>query len=58
MSYAYSQDLRDRVLDAAPKEALSARSAAARFGVGVATAIVWERRARVADRRGRRIGQI
>jgi transposase len=46
MSRAYSQDLRDRVIDAALKEALSARSAAARFGVGIATAIVWVRRAR------------
>ena len=46
MSRAYSQDLRDRVIDATLKEALSARSAAARFGVGIATAIVWVRRAR------------
>jgi transposase len=34
------------VIDAALKEALSARAAAARFGIGVATAIVWVRRAR------------
>lgn len=46
MSRAYSQDLRDRVIDASLKEALSARAAAARFGVGIATAIVWVRRAR------------
>lgn len=46
MSRAYSQDLRDRVIDAALKQELSARAAAARFGIGVATAIVWVRRAR------------
>ena len=46
MSRAYSQDLRDRVIDAALNDKLSARSAAARFGIGVATAIVWVRRAR------------
>ena len=57
MSRAYSQDLRDRVIDAALKDDLSARGAAARFGIGVATAVVWVRRARetgvrVAKRRG------
>lgn len=46
MSRAYSQDLRDRVIDAALKDGLSARGAAARFGIGVATAVVWVRRAR------------
>jgi transposase len=46
MSRAYSQDLRDRVIDAALKDKLSARAAAARFGIGIATAIVWVRRAR------------
>ena len=46
MSRAYSQDLRDRVIDAALKDQLSARASAARFGIGVATAIVWVRRAR------------
>lgn len=46
MSRAYSQDLRDRVIDAALKDDLSARGAAARFGIGVATAVVWVRRAR------------
>jgi transposase len=54
MSRAYSQDLRDRVIDAALKEALSARSAAARFGVGIATAIVWVRRARETGSRAAR----
>ena len=39
MGRPYSQDLRERVVDAA--EATSRRQAAARFGVGVATAIRW-----------------
>jgi transposase len=46
MSCAYSQDLRDRVIDAVLKNGLSARAAAARFGIGVATAVVWVWRAR------------
>jgi len=45
MARAYSQDLRDRVIDAALSGS-SARQAAARFGIGLATAIVWVRRAR------------
>lgn len=45
MARAYSDDLRERVLAGAAKGA-SARSLAARFGIGVATAIVWVRRAR------------
>jgi transposase len=53
MARAYSQDLRDRVIDAALK-GLSARQAAARFGVGDATAIVWVRRARQTGERGAR----
>ncbi len=44
MARAYSQDLRDRVIDAA-LAGLPARHAAARFGIGDATAIVWVRRA-------------
>ena len=43
MSRAYSDDLRDRVLDAVAAGA-SARGAAARFGIGVATAVRWARR--------------
>lgn len=46
MARAYSQDLRDRVIGAAFSGA-SARQAAARFGIGEATAIVWVRRARM-----------
>lgn len=45
MARAYTDDLRVRVLEAAGAGA-SARSVAARFGVGVSTAIVWIRRAR------------
>lgn len=58
MSRAYSQDLRDRVIDAALRDDLSARGAAARFGIGVATAVVWVRRAReTGDRRAKPRGQ-
>jgi transposase len=53
MARAYSQDLRDRVIDAALSGA-SARQCAARFGVGEATAIVWVRRAREGGERGAR----
>jgi transposase len=45
MTQAYSADLRSRVIRAA-SEGLSARAAAARFGIGVSTAIVWVRRFR------------
>ena len=53
MARAYSQDLRERVIDAGT----SARQAAERFGIGVATAIVWVRRARVGERSARKQGQ-
>ena len=53
MARAYSQDLRERVIDAGT----SARQAAERFGIGVATAIVWVRRARDGERRARKQGQ-
>lgn len=57
MARAYSQDLRERVLEAVAK-GMSARQAAERFGVGVSTAIVWVRRARVdGERAARRQGQ-
>ncbi|HSM42626.1 MAG TPA: IS630 family transposase [Afifellaceae bacterium] len=45
MARAYSQDLRDRVIDAA-FSGMSARRAADRFGIGLATAIRWVRQAR------------
>jgi transposase len=53
MARAYSQDLRDRVIDAGT----SARAAAERFGIGIATAIVWVRRARQGERSARKQGQ-
>jgi transposase len=57
MGRAYSQDLRDRVL-AAAAGGLSARKAAARFGIGAATAIVWVgRERRDGERSARRQGQ-
>jgi transposase len=52
MAQAYSQDLRDRVIDAGT----SARAAVERFGIGVATAIVWVRLAREGERTARRQG--
>ena len=57
MARAYSQDLRERVLTATAS-GTSARQAAERFGVGVSTAIVWMRRARLnGERTARRQGQ-
>jgi transposase len=57
MARAYSPDLRDRVVDAA-LAGLPARRAAVRFGVGIATAIVWVGRARgTGERTARRQGQ-
>jgi transposase len=53
MARAYSQDLRDRVIDAGT----SARQAAERFGIGAATAIVWVRRAHEGERSARKQGQ-
>jgi transposase len=57
MARAYSQDLRERVI-AATEAGLPARHAADRFGIGIATAIVWARRAReTGERKARRQGQ-
>src|SRR3954452_10492093 len=57
MARAYSQDLRDRVIDAG-LAGLPARRAAAQFRVGIATAIVWVGRARRSgERTARRQGQ-
>ncbi len=57
MARAYGDDLRSRVLNAAA-EGASARSTAARFGVGISTAIVWVRRERVdGERTARRQGK-
>jgi transposase len=46
MSRAYSVDLRERVVAAVEKGGLSARQAAAQFGVGASTAIRWVERVR------------
>jgi transposase len=51
MARAYSQDLRDRVIDAALSKGTPARRAASRFGIGIATAIRWVRQARESGNR-------
>src|SRR5208282_1727466 len=53
MARSYSQDLRDRVIDAA-FSGKSVRGSAAHFDVGPATAIVWVRRARETGQRSAR----
>jgi len=56
MSRAYSEGSHDRVLDAVAS-GTSARGAAARFGIGVATAVRWVRRWRESgERRAQRQG--
>jgi transposase len=44
MAKSYSQDLRDRVLDAVAKEGMTRRGAAARFGIADSSAIKWVQR--------------
>jgi transposase len=56
MARAYSQDLRDRVIRTA-LGGVAVRQAAARYGVGVSTAILWVRRARSGEVTARRQGQ-
>ncbi len=46
MVRAYSMDLRERVVAAVLNEGMSARGAAARFGVSESSAIKWVRRQR------------
>jgi len=46
MARPYSMDLRQRVVQAVEEEGMSRRQAAARFGVGIKTAIDWVRRFR------------
>jgi transposase len=54
---AYSQDLRDRVIDAVIVEGMSRRAAAARFGVSESSAIKWvERVERSGSRTAAKIG--
>jgi len=55
MARALSEDLRSRVLQAS-SDGLSARQAAARFGVGVSTAIRWIGRAKLGERSARAQG--
>ena len=43
MARAYSQDLRDRVIDAVVDEGMARRDAADRFGVSVSSATLWVR---------------
>jgi transposase len=56
MARAYSQDLRERVIKTA-LSGVSVRQAAARYGVGISTAILWVRRARSGEVAARRQGQ-
>ncbi len=57
MPRAYSQDLRDRVIDAVLVGGESRRSAARRFGVSEASAVKWlQRVTRLGDRRCGRMG--
>ena len=51
MGKPYSEDLRSRLIDAVEDEGMSRRGAAARFGVGVSTAINWVRDWRAEGRR-------
>jgi putative transposase len=46
MGRPYSLDLRERVVASVEEAGMSRRQAAARFGVGVSTVIVWVRRFR------------
>jgi transposase len=56
MARAYGEDLRGRVV-AAAAGGVSARTAAARFGVAIATAVRWVARARDGERGARRQGR-
>jgi transposase len=52
MARAYSQDLRDRVIDAVLRQGLSRRAAARHFGVSEASSVKWlQRYERLDDRR-------
>ena len=56
MARALSEDLRSRVL-AASDDGMSARSAAARFGIGISTAIAWIASARQGQRNAAKQGR-
>ena len=51
MGRSYSQDLRDRVIDAVERGGMSCRAAARRFGVSDSSAIKWLQRYRKTGRR-------
>jgi len=52
MAKSYSQDLRDRVIDAVERDGMSRRAAARRFGVSESSAIKWVQRYRRTGERG------
>lgn len=52
MAKSYSQDLRDRVIEAVEEEGMSRRGAAERFGVSESSAIRWLQRYRDTGERG------
>jgi transposase len=57
MASAYSQDLRDRVIDAVNRAGMSRRAAAVRFGVSESSAIKWVQRfERTGSRAANRMG--
>ena len=57
MADAYSQDLRDRVIEAVTREGMSRWGAAARFGLSESSAIKWlERFERTGERTAARMG--
>lgn len=59
LARAYSQDLRDRVIDAAMSVPKGVRQAAFRFEVGASTAIKWVQRVRDSgERSARRQGRL
>src|SRR3546814_7069637 len=52
MPNSYSQDLRDRVIDAVEREGMSRRAAARRFGISESSAIKWVQRHQRTGERG------
>ena len=51
MGRAYSQDLRDRIIDAVETQGMSCRAASRRFGVSESSAIKWMQRYRKTGQR-------
>src|SRR5450432_1069251 len=54
MAGAFSQDLRERVIDAVLRDGMSRRAAAERFGVSESAAIKWVERVERVERSGSR----